>query len=276
MSARKRSRAEAKLPRANAWWARSNDWSAAASSREGCRGGAGAGLTAVLCAAAFVAWALAVLAGADLRGCGLAAGFFFPATALARAAGRAFPTTFFVGLDFAGRLACFDAGRAAFGAEADLAGVAFRTGAFCAARLGLGFADLVVSLRLLAEVFGEAPCGAGREELLFAPLMTGSLMRSTRFSQIASCLWKPPRSEEHTSELQSLAYLVCRLLLEKKKEPHVSHTPQPRCRLCVSADGETIAHRLARLRLRRNIPPQGTPLHCYGRRALRSAGMSSR
>src|SRR2546425_7872934 len=25
------------------------------------------------------------------------------------------------------------------------------------------------------------------------------------------------RSEEHTSELQSLAYLVCRLLLEKKK-----------------------------------------------------------
>src|ERR1041384_8699471 len=26
-------------------------------------------------------------------------------------------------------------------------------------------------------------------------------------------------SEEHTSELQSLAYLVCRLLLEKKKDP---------------------------------------------------------
>src|SRR5205823_9436612 len=30
------------------------------------------------------------------------------------------------------------------------------------------------------------------------------------------------RSEEHTSELQSLAYLVCRLLLEKKK----GFTPQ--------------------------------------------------
>src|SRR5437899_5644033 len=27
------------------------------------------------------------------------------------------------------------------------------------------------------------------------------------------------RSEEHTSELQSLRHLVCRLLLEKKKEP---------------------------------------------------------
>src|SRR2546425_2026376 len=30
------------------------------------------------------------------------------------------------------------------------------------------------------------------------------------------------RSEEHTSELQSLAYLVCRLLLEKKKKAHVA------------------------------------------------------
>src|SRR5205823_12279474 len=30
------------------------------------------------------------------------------------------------------------------------------------------------------------------------------------------------RSEEHTSELQSLAYLVCRLLLEKKKN-NITH-----------------------------------------------------
>src|SRR3712207_7469797 len=29
--------------------------------------------------------------------------------------------------------------------------------------------------------------------------------------------YKVPRSEEHTSELQSRQYLVCRLLLEKKK-----------------------------------------------------------
>src|SRR5947209_18517643 len=29
------------------------------------------------------------------------------------------------------------------------------------------------------------------------------------------------RSEEHTSELQSRQYLVCRLLLEKKKKDHV-------------------------------------------------------
>src|SRR2546425_8952935 len=33
-----------------------------------------------------------------------------------------------------------------------------------------------------------------------------------------------PRSEEHTSELQSLAYLVCRLLLEKKKQTILSRT----------------------------------------------------
>src|SRR2546425_3715005 len=31
------------------------------------------------------------------------------------------------------------------------------------------------------------------------------------------------RSEEHTSELQSLAYLVCRLLLEKKKNNISAH-----------------------------------------------------
>src|SRR3712207_8300305 len=29
---------------------------------------------------------------------------------------------------------------------------------------------------------------------------------------------RPPRSEEHTSELQSRQYLVCRLLLEKKNK----------------------------------------------------------
>src|SRR2546425_2747780 len=44
------------------------------------------------------------------------------------------------------------------------------------------------------------------------------------------------RSEEHTSELQSLAYLVCRLLLEKKKQED-SHRPAHspvRAPLCLS------------------------------------------
>src|SRR2546425_9670152 len=37
------------------------------------------------------------------------------------------------------------------------------------------------------------------------------------------------RSEEHTSELQSLAYLVCRLLLEKKKNKSKITTSQTAC-----------------------------------------------
>src|SRR5256885_5834777 len=36
--------------------------------------------------------------------------------------------------------------------------------------------------------------------------------------------WLPSRSEEHTSELQSPCNLVCRLLLEKKKTTHDTHT----------------------------------------------------
>src|SRR2546430_12542338 len=32
------------------------------------------------------------------------------------------------------------------------------------------------------------------------------------------------RSEEHTSELQSQSNIVCRLLLEKKKKPHILQT----------------------------------------------------
>src|SRR5256885_9919439 len=37
-----------------------------------------------------------------------------------------------------------------------------------------------------------------------------------------------PRSEEHTSELQSPCNLVCRLLLEKKKKQEMSRTVQTR------------------------------------------------
>src|SRR2546425_8558551 len=49
------------------------------------------------------------------------------------------------------------------------------------------------------------------------------------------------RSEEHTSELQSLAYLVCRLLLEKKKKQArtqrrtLTTYTQAHARLCSSA-----------------------------------------
>src|SRR2546425_6398211 len=43
---------------------------------------------------------------------------------------------------------------------------------------------------------------------------------------IKAVLRAKQRSEEHTSELQSLAYLVCRLLLEKKKKHHISDEPE--------------------------------------------------
>src|SRR2546430_7789036 len=41
-----------------------------------------------------------------------------------------------------------------------------------------------------------------------------------------------PRSEEHTSELQSQSNLVCRLLLEKKKLTHTNHP----CLLYITID----------------------------------------
>src|SRR3712207_6937753 len=41
--------------------------------------------------------------------------------------------------------------------------------------------------------------------------------RTARGAHVANILAFQPRSEEHTSELQSRQYLVCRLLLEKKK-----------------------------------------------------------
>src|SRR2546427_6724068 len=51
-----------------------------------------------------------------------------------------------------------------------------------------------------------------------------------------------PRSEEHTSELQSQSNLVCRLLLEKKKRSHgrKRRLPKqhPRSRCPTSARGE--------------------------------------
>src|SRR2546425_9693974 len=43
------------------------------------------------------------------------------------------------------------------------------------------------------------------------------------------------RSEEHTSELQSLAYLVCRLLLEKKKTTASTESRDSRCAWCTPA-----------------------------------------
>src|SRR2546425_3745680 len=49
------------------------------------------------------------------------------------------------------------------------------------------------------------------------PLPSAPVTTSNRSFRKRAC-----RSEEHTSELQSLAYLVCRLLLEKKKRDTIN------------------------------------------------------
>src|SRR3712207_9362935 len=58
-------------------------------------------------------------------------------------------------------------------------------------------------------------CGLERSLMIITLKRVGSAARNTRPGV-------PPvvRSEEHTSELQSRQYLVCRLLLEKKKQPN--------------------------------------------------------
>src|SRR2546425_1527674 len=52
-------------------------------------------------------------------------------------------------------------------------------------------------------------------------LLTGSIKSGLLIEPVRS------RSEEHTSELQSLAYLVCRLLLEKKKKKNAYPISSP-------------------------------------------------
>src|SRR2546429_6075990 len=57
--------------------------------------------------------------------------------------------------------------------------------------------------------------GASRGSVRAAPAAAGAGRR--RVSRAAEVIAASGRSEEHTSELQSRLHLVCRLLLEKKK-----------------------------------------------------------
>src|SRR5215207_11234659 len=52
---------------------------------------------------------------------------------------------------------------------------------------------------------------------------TGTQRKAARVAGRPARPSPPPRSEEHTSELQSRVDLVCRLLLEKKNQNHLSH-----------------------------------------------------
>src|SRR5947209_11862023 len=67
---------------------------------------------------------------------------------------------------------------------------------------------LLVMAATLALVF--------RSRLRLLPLAVAVAAAALTFGALA-VVGAPLRSEEHTSELQSRQYLVCRLLLEKKK-----------------------------------------------------------
>src|SRR2546430_3333916 len=54
-----------------------------------------------------------------------------------------------------------------------------------------------------------------------------------------------PRSEEHTSELQSQSNLVCRLLLEKKKRRHPHQHPQAEIGTAHVRTPDTVKTRIA-------------------------------
>src|SRR5690242_21662278 len=76
--------------------------------------------------------------------------------------------------------------------------------------------DLRCTASALARSFSNCEMSAPETNALSpAPAST-----TTRIEASAA---KSPRSEEHTSELQSHVNLVCRLLLEKKKENDTLH-----------------------------------------------------
>src|SRR2546425_5064954 len=72
----------------------------------------------------------------------------------------------------------------------------------------------------LFRSLGELPeelCEAYEEHYFDCQECATDVIATAAFADGARDIFKK-RSEEHTSELQSLAYLVCRLLLEKKKK----------------------------------------------------------
>src|SRR5437764_4305626 len=71
------------------------------------------------------------------------------------------------------------------------------------------------SISVFERLFRSATLTPASPRLELAATSTCRLMART--ISFAGRFTRPIRSEEHTSELQSPMYLVCRLLLEKKK-----------------------------------------------------------
>src|SRR2546425_4724976 len=77
------------------------------------------------------------------------------------------------------------------------------------------------ALPISGESYDAIPSDSARfcSVLCTAGCHAGAGARGQAIVKVVRC-----RSEEHTSELQSLAYLVCRLLLEKKKKKQTQST----------------------------------------------------
>src|SRR3712207_8886831 len=69
-----------------------------------------------------------------------------------------------------------------------------------------------------AKRFGRQPSPEHRRGAALSALGPVAAKSKACERQTPSDHWQRSRSEEHTSELQSRKYLVCRLLLEKKKK----------------------------------------------------------
>src|SRR5437762_8269930 len=102
-----------------------------------------------------------------------------------------------------------------------------------AARIGAAFTAELGTMQVSEEVEAIEAMGIGPLRFLAAPRMLALFLLTPCLSTVSnlaavfasSLVCKayfsiafPYRSEEHTSELQSPMYLVCRLLLEKKKK----------------------------------------------------------
>src|SRR3712207_7692768 len=78
-----------------------------------------------------------------------------------------------------------------------------------------------VNIMEFCKQFNAKTQAEAKEGLIIPVIITVYQDRSFTFilkTPPAAVLIKKARSEEHTSELQSRQYLVCRLLLEKKKK----------------------------------------------------------
>src|SRR3712207_7142660 len=73
-------------------------------------------------------------------------------------------------------------------------------------------------------LFRSTAVGLGTLAKDGALILTGDQATIDRYRALGEAFIQDPRSEEHTSELQSRQYLVCRLLLEKKKNTNFPHS----------------------------------------------------